>query len=345
MTITNLLSKWLGLLCLCVLCLAPQLGAAQRAKSYAQACDQAGNDGVIVYLYGPDWNERSVRMLKNFWQSKGVEDAAGNASLLAVPIYQSPTDTQAQEARDIANGMPPLPRPRICPAILLIDQNNTIYARLAGADDLGDEGGELAVKNIRAKLNALRQQQSLISRANAASGDECARLLHEIGELPIQPPADLRERLSAADPSDKNGYGRRLTYDPLKFLYAQLETTSGFVSKNFVPDYKKISAECIKIINDQALRTVDRQMAYCLLIGLSRREQMTGRQLKEMIDSCTKIDPSTNYGRLSPHLARLWPALRYDRTAADRKNNHNAQRERRQRSIDEKKRARNIDLN
>lgn len=345
MTITNLLTKWLGILCLCSLFSVPRLGAAQRVQSYSQAFSQAGSDGIIIFLYGPDWNERSARMHKGFWMSKAVEEAVGNASLLAVPIYQTPTESQASEAYAISDGMPSLPSPRVCPSILMIDKENNIYANLKGFDDLGDEEGELALKNIRANLDALRRQQSLLNQADSASGEERARLLHEVGELPILPPKDLQERILEADPEDKNGYVRRLAYKPLKFLYEQLETHSGFVSSNYVPDYKKISAECIKIINDQALRTVDRQMAYCLLIGLTRRQMITGRRLKEMIDSCTKIDPNSYYGRLSPTLARIWPALRFDRTAEDRKKNRIKQRERRKKDVEDKKRAHNIEIN
>lgn len=311
---------------------------ARRAASYEEALQKAGADGVAIYYYGADWNPRSVRMLQSFWMRPEVEAATGSAVLVAIPLYQHPKPDQKEA------GTGPVAMPQVCPAVTLVDAQGIVYARLVGMDDMGDETGTLCIKKLQEKITALHRRNELLKLAESQSGEELAKTLHNIAELPINHPADLVERLQAADPSDKAGFVRRLTYNPLKFLYEQLETKDGFVSSRFVPDYSKIQKACMEIVHDSALRPEDRQMAYCLLIGLSRREKMGGRKLRDMIQDCMKIDPQTTYGKLSLVLAEKWGALKFDRTSEERKKSREAKKEQKKEAIRDKKRARNVDV-
>lgn len=287
----------------------------RRAASYSEAIAAAGDDGVMVFCYGPDWNQRSVRMLKKFWQSSELEQVSGKAILVAAPYYQAPTAEEEAESRNITGGMPAPPF-GVCPTVMMFDKDGFCYANLPGTDYLGDESGALGMKNIAQKLEALHARQRLLAQAESMSGEAKAKILNDVADLPIKNPRGLVDMIREADPSDKTGLVRRNTHDAKQFLYDQMETKDGFLAKDFVPDFNKIKTECMKVAKDEALRPEDRQAAYALIIGQARREHVSGKQnipgkqMKDFINGCAKIDPNTMYGKLSPALVGLWGNLK-----------------------------------
>ena len=70
--------------------------AAERAETFSEALSKAGSDGVIAYCYGPDWNRRSVRLLKTFWNTPEAAEA-------------TPLPAPSQEAAPVSETGAPLP--------------------------------------------------------------------------------------------------------------------------------------------------------------------------------------------------------------------------------------------
>ncbi len=138
--------------------LLPVASAAQRAKTFYDALEMAGDDGVIAYYYGPDWNRRSVRMLKTFWENPATEAAAGNAVMVAVPHYQSNESEGADEAGSIRGNLPHPPA-GICPTVYMVDKSGNVYATLKGSDELGDETGALGAERLKTKMEDIRKQR------------------------------------------------------------------------------------------------------------------------------------------------------------------------------------------
>lgn len=314
--------------------------AAQRVKTYQEACESPGEDGIIVYCYGPDWNARSVRMLESFWNRPEVEAAAGEAKLLAVPFYQGedPTGTAAS----IRGGLRG-PSFSVCPTVMLLDSNGVKYAELVGSDYLGGEDGELGIKNIREKLEAHRKQLKLMAEAEGSSGATKAKLISDACDLGIKAPEGAVAMIEAADPQDSTGCLRRQKFNALKFMYDLLETTDGFLDPNFVPDMSKITKECMEVANDPAYKTRDRQAAFNLLVGASRRDFVTGTRLKTMIKKNAKIDEETDYGRLLPFLVETWGNAKFkgDHKKAARK----SQKEKKEHTRDKDRRNKKAERN
>lgn len=287
----------------------------RRAASYIEALDAAGEDGIAVFCYGPDWNSVSTRMLKSFWETPEVEAATGAAILVAAPFYEDPTPEQEETARGVTAGMrnPPF---GVCPTIMLFDKDGTMYANMPGADFLGTEDDEFkqGIKNLQEKIGALRKRYELMKKAELLTGVAKAKVLNEIAELPIIPPKNLVDQIREADEMDQSGMVRRNTFSALGFLYEQMNTKDGFLLASFEPDYNKISADCMKVIKDETLRPIDRQAAYLLMIGQARREEITGTKLKNMVNGLAKLDPNTKYGRLAPVLNNSWVTRRIVRT-------------------------------
>lgn len=319
----------------------------RRPGTFQDALSAAGDDGVIAFCYGPDWNQRSVRMLKSFWNTENLEKATGQAMLVAVPIYENPSPEQEEEANRISAGMPPVPF-SVCPTVMMVDKNGTMYANLPGSDFLGDEKGATGIQNIAQKLAAHRKAVELMNKAATLQGVEKAKVLGEIGELPIEKPSGLVDMLKEADPKDTTGLIRRNEHSALQFLYKQMDTKDGFLKQDFHTTLKDLMVESMKIVNDTALRTEDRQAAYCLLIGQARREEGGSKRLKDMINANMKIDPNSFYGRAMPRLLALWSQERANESVDERRTRRNQEKEdekkRRQHDREIKKTERNVNV-
>lgn len=317
------------------LTLCSTAGAAQRVDSYDEALSQAGDDGVIVYCYGPDWSKRSVRMLESFWKSPELEAAAGDAKLVAIPFYQGedPTD-KAKSIKGAYKG----PSFGVCPTVALIDAQGNVYAELPGTDYLGDGKGELGVKNVGEKLAAHRKQLELIKQAGSASGPEKAKLLSDACDLGIKAPEGIVDEIAAADPEDTSGCVRRQQFDALQFMYKLLGTADGFLPKDYVCDLPAVTKACNAIANDKAYKNRDRQAALAFLIGASRRNFVSGAPLKNLINRAAKIDKTTDFGILMPALIDDWGNSRQKMTPEDRKR-LKAQKEAAKQKIKDNKKA------
>lgn len=331
--------------------------SSRRAATYREALAQAGDDGVIVYCYGPDWNPRSVRLLKSFWQTPAAESCSGNAILVAAPLYQDPTDEQKKQSHDITAGMPRVPL-GICPQVMLIDKQGVLYANLAGMDGLGkDPACTLGQKSIQENIGYLRKRNELMEKADSLNGVERARVLGEVADLPISRylaggflkfrPANLPDMIEEADPADKTGMVRRNRHDARLFLREQMDTPDGFLKPDLVIDMKKMTNDCMKIIKDKAYRPEDRQRAYMLLIGQTHREEISGSRIKGLIDACMRIDPKGYYGQIMPGMAEWWGSMKFHMTAeerrAQRKKAHAKDRERRDKERNDKRAEKNTE--
>ncbi len=283
--------------------------ASRRDATFADAMREAGPDGIIVYCYGPDWNRRSVRMLKSFWEKPELEAATGSARLVAVPYYQTPTDEQKAKAKEIAAGMPNPPF-GVCPSVLMIDNSGKVYASLPGMDYLGDETGALGLENIGKKLAALRSMRELLAKADEVTGPAKAKLLGQIADLPIKVPEDLVEQIAEADPKDTTGLVARTSYKPQELLYRLMGTKDGFLSPKFEPDLRDMLTESMKVIKNENIRLEDRQQAYCLLIGQTRREEGGSFRLKQLINACIKLDPNSSYATMAKAMLEKWGSLK-----------------------------------
>ncbi len=318
----------LALLLLAALC--QPASAALRAKTFDEARQKAGSDGIVVFCYGPDWNKRSVRMLQGFWQSPETEKAAGDAVMLAVPFYQDGKAKGAEEARSIRGGLPAPPF-QVCPAVMMLDREGRVYATLTGTDYLGDEKGELGAKNIKAKLEALHRRQQLMKKAEGLKGIEKAKVLREVSDLPIARPEGLMQMIEEADPQDKAGGLRRNRHSQIQFTYKQIEADElGFTDPEAVIDLGKVKQACLEVIEDEAYRPEDRQAAYNVYIGQSRRDGIGGGILRNLIRRGMKIDEETWYGRLSPTLGKLWGSgAGHRKSAAQRSEERRKKRDKR----------------
>lgn len=330
---------------LALFCLAPA-EAAVRARTYDEARTKAGQDGIIIYLYGPDWNTRSNRMLHDFWESRELETAAGDAVLLAVPKFQN-ADNADPITSHAGDGLR-LPGFSYCPRVVMLDAEGDIYADLHGTDDLGsDTKGEAGLVAVSRNIGLLRERTQLLRRAEESEGAERARLLSQVADMPLIPPPGIVERIRLADPQDRTGCLRRHEFQPREFLYKEMDTKDGFLKPSFIPDLAKIKAECTRIFSDRNYRAEDRQAVYNLLIGTSRRNGIVSQRLKTLIRANIRLAPDSRSAKAGERIMTLWGDAKPEKNAARiRKENRAGMRryakEKREEKRRESKSERNI---
>jgi hypothetical protein len=246
--------------------------------------------------------------------------------MVAVPVYERNDAKGAGEAASIRGKMPGPPF-SVCPTVMFFDKSGRKYADFQGSDYLGaDDECTEGVKNIAKYIQALRKQQELMAQAEGKVGLEKAKLLVEVGNLPITKPEGFMEQLELADPTDKLGGIRRNKFNALQFMYKQLDTPDGFLKPDFEADYQQMRKDCEEVFKDEAIRNRDRQAVYNLLIGQSRREAIQANQLKGFIKKVNKLDATTDYGQLSPTLVNLWGNLKHKLSPEERKAAREAKR-------------------
>lgn len=301
------------------LALSGLTGAAERSKSFDDAMRNAGEDGVVAFCYGPDWNARSVRMLESFWENPEMDKAAGEAILVAVPFYQDPSSEDAVKDAHIKGEMaaPPF---GVCPTVLMYDKTGRLYATLVGSDYLGGEDGKLGMENIKLKLEALRKQHELVEKADDANGEEEAKLLTEASELGIAPPANAASQIIAASAGDDSMYSKRLKYSALAFLYKQMETGDGFLKADFIEDFDKIKKACLEIVEDPTYKPMDRQAANNLYLGALRRDgTKSAGFMRSAIKTSLKISKTTYYAKVMDQISATWTKLKTKKSSDQRR--------------------------
>ncbi len=333
MTIKKL-SKIFYCVNLLALAIAAPSMAAERVGSFDEALEKAGPDGVIAYCYGPDWNMRSTRMLRSFWNTPELMEAAGDAMLVAVPFYQDPYTKGAETGPEIQGSMP-APKSGICPAVLMFDKEGRLYASLLGGDGLFQnkeeevaefikskkkkkeeqkpltneelEEGKLGLANIKKNLAYLKEQEELLKKAEAATTPKDKTMyISQAAELPITPPENYINNMIDIAPLDEGSYIKRSEFSALAFMYEQLDTTDGFIPDDFYEDPEVIAKACKAVYEDKSLKAADRQAAYALMIGAQRRASERGSILKRGIKSMGDIDLTTCFGLMSADLMEFW---------------------------------------
>ncbi len=314
-------------LCASLLSSPLTLTAAERVQTHAEALEKKGSDGFIVYCYGPDWNARSVRMLRSFWARPEVMAAAGEAILLAVPYYEeAPTQEELDKQGEnvlspsaIQGGLP-WPPFSVCPTVLMYDGEGKLYAKLVGSDYLGDEMGDLGIENIRKNLELLRRRDTLMAQAKGMpAGAERSKLLIEASQLGIEPPEGVKGLLTEATDATSQKMLGYFEHDAIQFMYKQLDTTDGFLKEDFIEDIPAIEKAVMLIFNDENYRPMDRQAALNLYLGARRRDGMAGSRLRNDIRKNEKVGSDTLYGKAMAHLVKSWGELKRVRKTADEK--------------------------
>lgn len=286
------------LITLCSLCaLAVQpLSAAHLAENHAAAQSKVGQSGYIVFIYPGDWDGHGKKLCRKLYDSKKVQQAAGDAVMLLAPIYQSGSQKQRDAAKAI---MGPLGYPgsmgRISyPALVFYEKGGRTYTTVYG-DELIDRSVEQVSETVRERMELKRRQDELLAKANSSSGAEKARLLLESARVDkLEWPGGLRDALRQADP--KGEYG----------CMAALDFSCWPGKDESLEDYlKRLDAA----LENKMLTPWQKQNACAAALGHLRRTlgMMAGGDLiRKYATAMQKLDPESTLGLAAPVVIRDW---------------------------------------
>lgn len=282
----------------CALCalFAHPLSAAHLAENHAAAQARVGQSGYIVFIYPGDWDGAGKKLCRKLYDSKLVQQAAGDAVLLLAPIYQSGSEKQRNAAKTI---MGPLGYPgsmgRISyPALVFYEKNGRQYTTVYG-EELMDRTEEQVAATVRERMELKRRQDELLAKANSSSGAEKARLLLDSARVDkLEWPGGLRDALRQADPNGEYG------------CMAALDFSCWPGKEESLEDYlKRLDAA----LENKMLTPWQKQNACAAALGHLRRTlgMMAGGDLiRKYATIMQKLDPESTLGLAAPVVIRDW---------------------------------------
>ena len=282
---------------LSMLTLAP---AATVVKNYEEAQTVLTDDGYVLVLYPENWNKKGREAGLRYLKSEAVMKAAGNAVIIPVPRHQV-SDDEVKAFRKNLLGKLTQPDVHTYPAFVLLDKEGRHYATVEGKFmRLGDE--KKAAAELQKCLTSKREQDRLL--AEASETKEPLLKARKLGRAAEQPgvfrPNNIQKMIKDADPEDKSGYGKRLSYHPS--AYAEQ-----MVNNKELTIEQKIS-QLESMLEDSAYTDEQKQGICATCIGMMRRsgDPAQLKRIPLMAEKMRSLAPDTVQAKSAPIVVRQW---------------------------------------
>lgn len=284
---------------LAVAALLPATEAATRATSYEAAQASLSDDGYVLFIYGKGWDKRAEELCTSLYRNPEIAKAAGDAVLMLVPLPESMDEGERAALQKIMGTLqlPDIHSQHSFPAVVLYDKTGRIYTNICGPAMLYPDPERIALIISRRRAS-LHQQLELMRQADAAQGEERARLLLQACRLPqIERPQRVHELIQQADPEDKAGCLSALNF---------YNTTLGPEAATLPLD--EVLRAQDKSIANPLLTDTQRQNACAFAIGsIRRRCGANGAELiRQYALRMKAIDPESVMGRSADVVIRDW---------------------------------------
>ena len=286
--------------------LTPLPGAAGTVyENYAEAAKNATDDGYMLVVYAKGWDRFSEPFCKKIIAAPEIQEAAGKAALILAPFYQYATseDKAAQAAVWGDLREPSSTSMETYPCILMYDKNGFLYGRVQGTSFLKGTMAEIGAE-VKAKLEAKHKQEEIMSKAEAASGVEKARLIADACAVEgIERPNGYRDMVKAADPSDESGMWKRLNFDYYGFSQAYCASAKDG-GKELGPEGTIRAMQ--ELLKDPAYTAEQKQAIHAVIIGTLRRSGASAIQLKSAVMEMKKLAPESHLGISADQYIKLY---------------------------------------
>ncbi len=283
------------ILCAAGLLVPQPAAAAQVYKTQEEAASTVTDDGYILFTYAAGWDRFSEPFMKKVIAEPAIQKAAGNAALILAPLYQyaTPDDTAQHSAVWGALEQPAARTMETHPSLLMYDKSGYLYGRVQGTLLIKGSISEVAAE-VRKKLEAKKQQEAIMAKAEAASGVEKAKLIAEACAVEgIERPNGYLDMVKSADPGDQSGMVRRLSFDYYGFSqkYCGKDSDGGLEL-----GAEKTIQEMEKFLKDPAYTAEQQQIFHAVIIGTLRRNGASAVQLKGAVQEMKRLAPESHMG-------------------------------------------------
>lgn len=275
---------------------ASPLSAVSKVSQGDVALSTASQNGIIVFYYAADWDRYSKRRCEELMSDSTFTQAAGNAVLMPYPSYEAPTEVQKKKLAE-QRGKLSIPNPRTYPALIMLDKQGNHLCTIEGRSITASSNAEVA-QLVATKLKAAHQQAALMTKANAASGVDKAKLIGQACKVEgLNYPPNAVKMIKEADPDDSTGYATALETNDYKEAdkVKKMEMDEGI---------KYVSA----IIADKKYSTLARQGAVAGLIALwrSKGNMSQVKLMKSFCDKSIALNPDYYHAKSANNIKTLW---------------------------------------
>lgn len=288
----------------CLLAFAGTLFAGTERKTYEQAIKNNPADGIVVFLYGPDWEKVSAPMLKKLWTDPKLKSACGGANLVAIPIYQRPNDREKRTADEKSKGFNRTKRVRSIPAIVLQSGNGADYYVIYG-DELM-QSNEKVIALMKEKFELFKKQRALLQRAERAKGREKAKFYGEAAAIAgIFPPPNTEKIIRGNDPSLTEPLSASAVFNIYSLLVDQTSYDDKNKSKRLLTVDETLS-KLRELTAGERYTPIQKQEIYAACTGHLRRNKYDNAKLKKLYEEMAALDKTSIWADYAREAIRLW---------------------------------------
>lgn len=280
------------------------LWAGPEKKSYEQALKAEPNDGIVVFLYGPDWEKKGPELLTTLWKNSKIRSACGGANMVAIPIYQRPNEKETKEAQERGKGFKRMNHVRSIPALVLQTSSGEDYYAIYG-DEL-NRSAEKVADLMKSKFELYKQRRTIMKKAEKAKGRAKARAYGEAAAIEgIFPPKDAAKIIRENDPNLEEPLSARAVFDIYKLMVDATTPDNKNPSKKIFT-VEEALAQYRKLMEGDKYTSAQKQEIIAATAGYLRRKKYDQAKVKKMYEEMLALDPDSVWGAYAKSALKAW---------------------------------------
>lgn len=283
---------------------AGMLFAGAERKTYDQAAKGNPNDGIVVFLYGPDWEKSGPELLKKMWSNPKIKNACGGANLVALPIYQRPNEKEKKAAEEKAKGYRRSKRVRSIPALVLQDYTGRDYYVICG-DELF-QSVEKVAELMKSKFELYKQQRKFLQQMEKAKGKNKAKACAQASVIEgIFPPNDYEKIIKENDPKLEDPICARAVFNVYELLVDQMTPDKENPGKKIL-SVEETLAKFKQLTSGDTYTPIQKQEIHAAVAGHLRRNGYDAAKLKKIYQDMIALNPDSFWADYAKHAMKIW---------------------------------------
>lgn len=283
---------------------AGTLFAGPERKTYEQAIKGEPNDGIVVFVYGPDWEKDGPQLLKKMWSNPKIKNACGGANLVAIPLYQRPSEKEKKTAAEKSKGFRRTKNVRSIPALVLQDYSGRDYYVICGDELL--QSTEKVAELMKEKFELYKQQRKFLQQMEKAKGKAKARACAQAATIEgIFPPRDHVKIIRENDPKLEEPLCARAVFNIYELVVNQTTPEKENPGKKILTIDETL-AKLRELTSGETYTPRQKQEVYAACVGHLRRQGYDRAKVKKLYREMVALDPDSIWAEYAKNASKIW---------------------------------------
>lgn len=267
------------------------------AHSYADGLSKAGNKHpLVIFCFVANGDKYNAKKYDEFIKQHKIDPYVRKSVFLVLPVYQYPDEKQ-QKQQDRVMGTQKLPGGVWSyPCLAVVDGNNNLRGIVQSAAEMKDV--EKAGRAVSRLIDEFKEQETLLGKANRASGSRKAELLMAASDMELNMPSDAVSNVkknARRGLKDKVGLENRMNFDIMK------------VVEDLQPlPFAEANLYIRRLIDRGGLSRRQRQEIMAAYAGHLRRNNASAELLRAAYTEMRNIDPHSVYAAYAEGALAIW---------------------------------------